>query len=506
MNRFAATLASQLAVAIPASAPFIEAAVKAEPGLLTDGVSLGTQLERLVYEPFQAAVRGSLFLKTLFKGAFLIVIDGLDECEDKRGVQEFINHALEFFKKHPSIPLRILVTSRVEQHIRAILKTDGVLVENLDNSPSDEDIKRFLQVSFQMAAKRDPIIQAYIQAHGDWPSFYDMDDLTEHVGGSFVLASTIFKFIIHPATEDDLSTPMDRLPLSLEINGLDGLYAQTLARSQHHPYFRDIISTIALLRNPLPVVSIADLLNIEAFEAIQVLLNLQAIVHVPGTDEEGDVTLCHSSLRDFLTTESRSGPFFVLPPPNYLTLSYRFFCSAFRIHGRPSAYDYVDSHWGGFVIELIGSSCRFISEVEQFKARQPGTNRTPLHAFLCSALFHNFLVFGGRAIPNSDASYTLTECATQFVLAVQCLDDRIGLWLDELQGGVALFYDGNHRSFQFTEHACELLKHNLGQLALATVHDKVFLTSSSDISYSEKRLRRFVNLCFTLAQLERKST
>ncbi|RXW16798.1 hypothetical protein EST38_g9057 [Candolleomyces aberdarensis] len=429
-------------------------------------------------------MRGGLFLKTLFKGAFLIVIDGLDECEDKRGVQEFISHALEFFKKHPSIPLRILVTSRVEQHIRAILKTDGVLIENLDSSPSDEDIERFLQVSFQMAAKRDLIIQAYIQAHGDWPTYFDMVNLTEHIGGSFVLASTIFKFIIQPAAEDDLSTPMDRLPLSLEMNGLDGLYAQTLARSQHHPYFRDLISTIVLLREPLPVVSIADLLNIEAFEAIQVLLNLQAIIHVPGTDEEGDVTLCHTSLRDFLTTESRSGPFFVLPHRNHLTLSYRFFCSAFGNHGRPSAYDHVDFHWGKFVIGIIGSSHKFINEVEQFKARQPRTNRTPLHAFLCSALFHNFLIFGWQPTPDSDASYTLAECATQFVLAVQCLDDRIGLWLDELQGGVALFYDGRHRTFQFTEHACELLQHNLRQLATATstVHAKVFFTSSSDSS------------------------
>ncbi|RXW13400.1 hypothetical protein EST38_g12454 [Candolleomyces aberdarensis] len=280
-----------------------------------------TQLERLVYEPFQAAIRGGLFLKTLFKGAFLIVIDSLDECEDKQGVESFINHTLGFFKKHPYIPLRILIASRVERHIRALLKTDGVLSGNLDDNPSDDDIERFLQASFQMAAKRDLIIQAYIQAHGDWPTHSDMVNLTGHIGGSFVLASTIFKFTIQPATEDDLSTPMDRLPLTLQMNGLDGQYAQTLARSHHYLHFGDIISTIVLLRDPLPVVSIADLLGIEAFKDIQVLLNLQAIIHVPGTDEEGDVTLCHTSLRDFLTTESQSGPFFV-PHPYHLTLSF----------------------------------------------------------------------------------------------------------------------------------------------------------------------------------------
>ena len=129
MNRFAVTLASQLAAAVPAAAPFIEAAIRAEPGLLTDNVSLSTQLAQLVYRPFQAAVKGPLFLKTTAKGPFLLLIDGLDECEDKRGVEEFITHALDFFKRYPSIPLRIFIASRVEQHIHAHIKhAEGVVI------------------------------------------------------------------------------------------------------------------------------------------------------------------------------------------------------------------------------------------------------------------------------------------------------------------------------------------------------------------------------------------
>jgi hypothetical protein len=55
--------------------------------------------------------------------------------------------------------------------------------------------------------------------------------------GSFVLASTIFKFIVQPATEEDPRTPMDCLPLTQEMNDLDGLYFQTLTRLQHLPHF-----------------------------------------------------------------------------------------------------------------------------------------------------------------------------------------------------------------------------------------------------------------------------
>ncbi|KAJ2936890.1 hypothetical protein H1R20_g206, partial [Candolleomyces eurysporus] len=106
---------------------------------------------------------------------------------------------------------------------------------------------------------------------------------------------------------------MDRLPLALKMNpGLDGLYAQTFARSEHLPHFLDIISTIALLEEPLPTSGIAELLGMSTYKVVDVLVNLQAIIQVPGTDDI-PVTLFHTSLRDFLTTQSRSGRFFAHP-------------------------------------------------------------------------------------------------------------------------------------------------------------------------------------------------
>ncbi|RXW15222.1 hypothetical protein EST38_g10635 [Candolleomyces aberdarensis] len=299
LKRFAVTLASQLASALPATIPFIEAALRADSGLLHNGVSLTRQLERLVYRPLQAVMKGDILKTTLAKGPFIIVIDGLDECEDKPGVKEFIDHLLNFFEEHPDIPLRVFIASRVEQHIRERLETDGVQLGSLDSHSPHDDIERFLQASFRAVASRDHVIRAYVRARGEWPTKLDMNNLIKYINKSFVLASTIFKFIIQPATDDDPTTPMDRLPLTLEMNGLDDLYAQTLSRSEHLPHFRNIISTIALLEYPLPIDKIAELLGIETFEIIHVLLNLQAIIHVPGTDEEGQVTLCHTSLRDF---------------------------------------------------------------------------------------------------------------------------------------------------------------------------------------------------------------
>ncbi|RXW14115.1 hypothetical protein EST38_g11740 [Candolleomyces aberdarensis] len=78
LKRFAVKLASQLASALPVTVPFIEAALRADSGLRNNGVTLTRQSERT----------------TFAKGPFIIVFDGLDECEDKPGVKEFIDHLL----------------------------------------------------------------------------------------------------------------------------------------------------------------------------------------------------------------------------------------------------------------------------------------------------------------------------------------------------------------------------------------------------------------------------
>ncbi|KAJ2913605.1 hypothetical protein MD484_g6819, partial [Candolleomyces efflorescens] len=316
MTRFATTLAFQLASTIPEAAPFIKKAIT-EEGVL--GLSLVSQLRRLVFEPFKAATKQIGFFKTFLK-PFLIVIDGLDECEDHEDVRAFIDDMLLFFEQNPFVPLRFLITSRVEQHIEGHLKNGQVRLENLVNHCSRGDLEAFIHTCFEEEKKRNPVIKAYIHDHGDWPTKEDKETLIDHIGGSFIFASTVFKYIIDPT--DKLSTPMQRLPHTLDMNpGLDGLYYRTLSRSQDLPYFHEIVSTLALLFEPLPIVGIAGLLCIKTFEVVRVLVNLQAIIHIPGTDDL-PVTICHTSLRDFLTTESRSGALYTAP--YHLYLSYRY--------------------------------------------------------------------------------------------------------------------------------------------------------------------------------------
>ncbi|RXW20553.1 hypothetical protein EST38_g5303 [Candolleomyces aberdarensis] len=303
-----------MAVVIPETEPFIRSAVRANPALLRPdeaGVSLAARMQRLVYGPFKAAVQGGTMPKTLARGPLLIVLDGLDECDNKDEVQELIDDMLVFFDGNPFIPLRVFITSRVEQHIQSRLNVPGVHLDNLVDHCSDKDITAFLDVLFQDAGRRNPVIQAYVREHGEWPTPSEKRKLVGHIGGSFIFASAVFKFVMGSnASSNHPTTPIDRLPLALKMNpGLDGLYAQTLALSEHLAHFLDIISIIALLQEPLPTSGIAELLGIHTYEVVNVLVNLQAIIQVPGTDDT-PVALCHTSLRDFLTTQTRSGRFF----------------------------------------------------------------------------------------------------------------------------------------------------------------------------------------------------
>ncbi|KAJ2936889.1 hypothetical protein H1R20_g207, partial [Candolleomyces eurysporus] len=160
-----------MAAVVPEMAPFIRAAVAAKPGLKNFPVpstSVAMQMQRLVYSPFKAATeRGPI--ESLADHPFLIVIDGLDKCKDKEEIQDLIEGMLTFFDENPFIPLRVFITSRVEQHIQSHLNVPGVRLESLVDHCSDNDITTFLDVLFESERRRNPVIRAYLSEHGEWP-------------------------------------------------------------------------------------------------------------------------------------------------------------------------------------------------------------------------------------------------------------------------------------------------------------------------------------------------
>ncbi|RXW19981.1 hypothetical protein EST38_g5853 [Candolleomyces aberdarensis] len=163
-------------MAIPRVAPFVRAALDADQGLLAPEVSLEVQLERLVFDPFNA-----IFSETPDIPPYLIVIDGLDECEDREDVRLFLETTLNYFQSNPLLPLRFFIASRIEQHIKDLLEVDEVTLDDLVSRGSDHDIETFIRKSFEDAARRNRVIREYIRHHGGWPLPNDLRVLSEHI-------------------------------------------------------------------------------------------------------------------------------------------------------------------------------------------------------------------------------------------------------------------------------------------------------------------------------------
>ncbi|KAJ3525849.1 hypothetical protein NMY22_g10408 [Coprinellus aureogranulatus] len=359
VGRFAATLARQVAVMVPGTAQHMEKAVIADPGLLDSSASLVFQLRKLVYDPVQAVAAALQPYPP-----FIIIIDGLDECEDKEEASVFVKDLINFFEQNPRVPLRFLITSRVEDHLHRILHSaKHVRLFNLVDRTSDEDIATALDVAIEDANG-----SRVLASSSDWLSPADKQDLIEHIGGSFIFMTTITKFLFGPFNDDGL-TPVERLPLALNMNpGFDALYAGILERSQHFPHFSEITGTIVLAQEPLSIAQIAAVLSIKVFSVVNLLVNMHSIFQVPG-DDHTPITLWHTSLRDFLTSERRSRHLFA-SPKHHRQLAYWYITSS-----RPRALDslsYPPAEWR-FALKHLTKFVRSIQDnVEALRSELDG--------------------------------------------------------------------------------------------------------------------------------------
>ncbi|KAJ3526580.1 hypothetical protein NMY22_g10108 [Coprinellus aureogranulatus] len=264
-SRFIVTLATQIALAIPEAEPVIKRAMKL---VGVHGVSVVTQLKRLIFDPFLnlRASGTSSNHPSPETPIFLIVIDGFDECDDREDVADLITHAVEFFDRHPDVPLRFLFSSRIEEHIRERIESEQVRTLDLSDYSAEEDIRYMARHTFSLAMKRSRVIRSYGAA---WPGEDGIASLVGKAGGSFIFIRTPLDFILgnNRSAIDDGRTPMDRWNEALEMNGsLDSLYHEVLLRARHIPHFSDVIGTITLHSGELAVSDIAFLLGIPAIQ------------------------------------------------------------------------------------------------------------------------------------------------------------------------------------------------------------------------------------------------
>ncbi|KAJ7301321.1 hypothetical protein DFH08DRAFT_946105 [Mycena albidolilacea] len=247
---FFSSLAHQLAQSQPTLRPHIIATAR-QYLKRGDRQQMKYAFEELLRKPLAGA---SIVTQT----PVLIVVDGLDECKERKLVPDLLQYLLELVRALPWV--RVFVTSRPEPHIMSVLTSaDAIIVvyhRSLEKTLEEwgGDVRYYLKESVSK-----------IPPYGDFlrnnPRF--LERLIHRAGGVFIFARLAVRFL---DTYCGFPNPQEQFELLLSSGGeglspLDDLYLQILlsafplkdfpASSPGHARLRSFLMIIALQKERL---------------------------------------------------------------------------------------------------------------------------------------------------------------------------------------------------------------------------------------------------------------
>jgi hypothetical protein len=295
-----ATLAYQIALNIPQFKVHISQIVEDDPSVV--GRSLDVQMQKLILEPCQSLDNSRVSI---------IIIDGLDNCEDQNIQREILGIIGNAIREH-SPPLRIIIASRPEPHIREFLAASLFhgLYRSFNVEQSFKDVETYLRGEF--ARIHDEHHETMSTIPNPWPSEKVIHHLVYKSSGYFIYATTIIKFI-----DDKNFRPTERLAAVESLGDsefespfgtLDELYTQILSAAPAHSRLLAILRVIASFQ--LRPRHIEQLLQLKSGDVRLTLRGLHSVLSIPL---DGDrITVHHASFLDFLDDPICSGQFYYI--------------------------------------------------------------------------------------------------------------------------------------------------------------------------------------------------
>ena len=221
------TLAYQLAMNVHGMLESVDQAVIRDFSLPKK--SAAVQLQRLIIEPIR--------LLPIPPRPNIIIIDGLDECEDFNSQRDILR-LLGQVTKDRDIAVRFIIASRPEHQICEMFNKELLSSKTrhlvLDDGEYDTaaDIERYLRENFEEIHSCNKDIMPGVK--DPWPSKDDFNKLVWRASGQFIYAATVIKFI---SSDMDFRTPQEKLEIilkrspmqALAFSGLDRLYTQILS-------------------------------------------------------------------------------------------------------------------------------------------------------------------------------------------------------------------------------------------------------------------------------------
>jgi len=319
-RRLFPTIAHQLSSSIPGLRSLIDLAIYQNPSI--PGKTIRNQLKSLIIDPIFSLCHPLTLCR-------VIVIDALDECNDKESARDIITLITMALHEY-HLPLQFIITSRPENHIQNKLREPHIQtvtrIVNLRDFDARNDIRIFLVDRFREIYQKHYDIMCDVQQ--PWPARGVIERIVNESSGLFIFASTIVKFIDNPHEHPDrrlsilLSGRYDAN--SSPHAGLDQLYTQILSMTPYSNNLRLVLGTIILVFSPLSLNDLGHLLNLQIGDLRLALRGLYSVLIIPDKRHK-PVRAFHKSLHDYLTNIQRSGPYFIDPAAHHAELAHMCF-------------------------------------------------------------------------------------------------------------------------------------------------------------------------------------
>ncbi|KAG8740029.1 hypothetical protein FRC10_004823 [Ceratobasidium sp. 414] len=264
---------------------------------------VGEQFEKLIAVPFQD-------IGHTFGADVVIVLDALDECEDKDGVNKILDAC---FKDSAGLPVRFLVGSRQNPGIleRMIASQFGtrraeLRLHEVDHAATQQDVGAYLRAELEPLGLSEHDIECLIRRSGGW--FLYAASTVKYIGQHNVpgLAERLKRLLdissyIEIATDRDIDT--------LYAAVLEEAVDQTDLESSSRAEVMLVLRTVLCAQRPVTMNAVAGLLRLDFDRLVDtVLLPLLPVTHV---SDAGDLVMTlHDSFASYLVDPERSGRFY----------------------------------------------------------------------------------------------------------------------------------------------------------------------------------------------------
>ena len=305
------TLATQLARKYAEFRSILVPVVLSDPNIAYE--SLYDQMKKLIVQPLNKSSISTV-----------IVIDGLDECEDEESASAILSVLGRLVSEIPKV--KFFLTGRPEPRISVGFRlpllakiTDVFVLHEVGSDHVDADIRLFFKNSFsELAGRRSGM--------DGWPTEEQLDRLCGRAAGLFVYAAATVKFV-----DNNKRDPRRQLELLLglqkiggrEGKSLDLLYTSILQEAfgdespEDDAEFRSILGAVVLATNPLSPSAIAALLGFDTKDVHLLLASVNSLL-ILQEDFDHPVRPFHKSFLDFVTDPTRcTNERFLISPQDY---------------------------------------------------------------------------------------------------------------------------------------------------------------------------------------------